>query len=67
MRPTLLIQPRQREGQESWENMTYSAYYINSVTLGETQWDVNTTQGTRRMKDQKKLTEDRLDGAIPYV
>ena len=32
-RPWPLIHPRQRGGQESWENMMYRAYYINSVTL----------------------------------
>ena len=31
----LLIHPRQREGQESWENMMFRAYCINSITLKE--------------------------------
>ena len=29
----MLIHPRQREGQESWENVMYRPYFINSVTL----------------------------------
>ena len=35
--------------------MIYRAYCIMSITLGETQWDVSTTQGMRRIKDQKKV------------
>ena len=50
----MLIHSRQREGQESWENIMYRAYCMNSVTLGETQWDVSTTQGIRRMKDSER-------------
>ena len=50
----MLMHPRQREGQESWENMMYRAYFINSITLGEIQWDISTTQGRRRMKDRKR-------------
>ena len=33
--------------------------YINSITLGETSWDVSTTQGTSRIKDRKRSNEDR--------
>ena len=54
----MLIHPRQREGQESWGRRCIEPYYINSVTLGETQWDVSTTQVTRRIKDQKKVLEN---------
>ena len=38
--------------------MIYRACYTNSITLGETQWDVSTTQGTCRMKDQKKRASE---------
>ena len=44
----------------------YRIVLIDIIALGETQWDVSTTQGTRRIIDQKRVLEDRLDGAIPY-
>ena len=47
-RKRMLIHPRLREGEESSRKMIYS------ITLGETQWDVSTTQSTRRIKDHKK-------------
>ena len=53
----LLIHPRQREGQESWKNMMHRAYCVNSITLGETQRDVSTTQGTRRIKEDPKRSK----------
>ena len=46
----LLIHPCQREGLRVSEKMVRT-YCINSITLGETQWDVSTSQGTRQ--DQK--------------
>ena len=50
----MLIHLRQREGQESWENMMYKAYCINSITLkieGETQ---------RTSIDDQKISENIL-------
>ena len=33
--------------------MVYRAYYIISITVEETQWDVSTTQSTHRLKTRK--------------
>ena len=56
---SMLIHPRQREGQESWENMIYRAYCLNSVELGETQRDVppKAHVGLKSVKGQIILTK----------
>ena len=47
--------------------MMYRAYCINTITLGETQWDVCTTQGIRRMKDRKRSKKTDYRKALPHV
>ena len=53
---------------KSLGKMMYRTYYINSGALiGETQWDVSTTQGARRMNDRKRSEKTDYKRALPYV
>ena len=46
----------------------YRTYCFDSGALiGETQWDISTTPGTRRMKDRKRSEKADYKRVLPYV